>query len=1710
MANEFKIKHGFISTGNGEVQGTLDVSTGININAQPVATRAWVTGTALASYATSQDVTDAINALVDSAPGTLNTLNELAAALGDDASFSTTITNSIATKLPLAGGNMTGNINWTSTDKGLVWTMNTDGAYIKFFNTGDGDTNSRLEYATSDNGNEYHRFMVSGIERMAITASGISATGYNKSNWDTAYGWGNHASAGYQSSGTYVTYASSRIVGDASAILTTSISPWDISTASDAPTGSVDGILTTGMWDWNGWATQSYHDFHTNTIYVRSRQNSVWQSSWATIYTTDNFTDNSTNWNAAYNWGDHAGLYLGATAKAADSELLDGLDSSAFLRSNAADTATGALTFSGGLNMSNSDITNVNSLTIGDPGPGEGIIWNGGNIWKIYESPNNLTTNSAGNLQFVKNSTRVMTIGTDSVVEVVGATRAAKYISADGGRLSLGILDLNDNGTPAQFRINTTIPWPSGSADFTVNIKGFAYGNSEMVSLSIGWHHYNNTFYNENAITNGSWSPEITLARDPNDLVVIHLSGGLYWPKLYVESLYSSSYQDQFSAGWSWVDQDLADCTDIAIVPYRSLDTSISGNAGTATTLQTTRNIALSGAVTGNANFNGGGNITITTTATSDPTLTINGDASGSATFTNLGNATLTLTIADDSHNHTIANVDGLQAALDAKQASGNYFTDGDTVLNMANNDGFEYDDVNNRMYVKLDGTNREIYHEGNFTPSNYLSTTGKAADSNLLDGIDSGSFLRSDANDTASGNLYFSSSYNRFNTGNSNNTSTADTVGVYLHQSGYTDGRWTTRLRKYDHGGGVPLYIDNSAATANVFTAAARFGTYSGNGYTFEVFGAARVGGDFAASGQINASGGNSSQWNTAYGWGDHAAAGYGSAGDTAKGVEAFGWGDHAAAGYITDGNTNWNNSYGFITASDSITGNAATATKLATARNIALAGDVTGSANFDGSANISITATVANDSHTHDGRYYTESESDARFVNVTGDTVTGNLAVSGATLSVTSTAAGSEAFYVDGVNGRLFTISDDLSDSLFSVNTISGLPVIEAFADNTVKIGPFSNPVTVDSSGALSIGGVTAATQTYVDNAISGLIGGAPGALDTLNELAAAINDDASYASTITTALGTKAPLASPALTGTPTAPTAAAATNSTQIATTAFVKAQGYLTSIPGHTHSIGDIDGLQNELDGKQPAGSYASSTHTHTFASLTSKPTTLSGYGITDAASSTHSHTFASLTSKPTTLSGYGITDAASSTHTHTFASLTSTPTTLAGYGITDAASSSHNHDSRYMRADTDANTAGAIRINGSYSYGTYTAASNYKTGADNLVLKGNASGVSGIFFESEKDGTNINHPSDFGFIQYSAYGTGTSGESNELIIGVSNDADDHLVFNAPDTNGLKFRVGASTTDNTVYHSGNLTLATLGYTGATNANYITNNNQLTNGAGYITGYTETDTLASVIGRGNLFGTANQGYITANAGTYASELRKIRRITMSNGSSNWDNDNHCFISTDSAGNFADSLSINSYNDITLRIDTNSNNAASYVRFGQHGTGASTYYFVSGYDGAQYITTITGDVVPGGDRLYNLGQPDNRWRIVFCETLDSAGLHESNLASDTTGFHATGTVLVWKDGEAVPCTTEADHMKIGVAVFGNASPLVQGAEPVLVSGEVKEGDYLITSEVVGHAKAVSRSYVIENQLLDCVIGKALETASGESHLVKTWVTI
>ena len=68
-------------------------------------------GDSTTRIATTAFVSTAVANLVDSAPDTLNTLAELATSIGNNATLSSTLTTSIATKLPLAGGTLTGNLN---------------------------------------------------------------------------------------------------------------------------------------------------------------------------------------------------------------------------------------------------------------------------------------------------------------------------------------------------------------------------------------------------------------------------------------------------------------------------------------------------------------------------------------------------------------------------------------------------------------------------------------------------------------------------------------------------------------------------------------------------------------------------------------------------------------------------------------------------------------------------------------------------------------------------------------------------------------------------------------------------------------------------------------------------------------------------------------------------------------------------------------------------------------------------------------------------------------------------------------------------------------------------------------------------------------------------------------------------------------------------------------------------------------------------------------------------------------------------------------------------------------------------------------------------------------------------------------------------------------------------------------------------------------
>ena len=300
-------------------------------------------------------------------------------------------------------------------------------------------------------------------------------------------------------------------------------------------------------------------------------------------------------------------------------------------------------------------------------------------------------------------------------------------------------------------------------------------------------------------------------------------------------------------------------------------------------------------------------------------------------------------------------------------------------------------------------------------------------------------------------------------------------------------------------------------------------------------------------------------------------------------------------------------------------VTGNASTATKLATARTISLSGDVAGSVSFDGSANVNIVATVQPDSVAlgtdTTGNYVAGVSGTANQITVTSGTGEGVSPVlslpSAVTLPGTLTTVGSAIIGGDLiVNGTTTTVNSNtvnIADSIITLNSDEvGTPSQNAgieiergtsanvswlwdeandrwtSAGNVIHTtGGFVGNVTGNTAGTHT-GAVSSSAATITGGSITGITdlaiadGGtgastAAGALTNLGLTATAaelnimdgvvtttaeINYLDGVTSAIQTQLNTKAALASPALTGTPTAPTAASGTNTTQVATTAFV--------------------------------------------------------------------------------------------------------------------------------------------------------------------------------------------------------------------------------------------------------------------------------------------------------------------------------------------------------------------------------------------------------------------------------------------------------------------------------------------------------------------------------------------------------------------------
>jgi len=279
--------------------------------------------------------------------------------------------------------------------------------------------------------------------------------------------------------------------------------------------------------------------------------------------------------------------------------------------------------------------------------------------------------------------------------------------------------------------------------------------------------------------------------------------------------------------------------------------------------------------------------------------------------------------------------------------------------------------------------------------------------------------------------------------------------------------------------------------------------------------------------------------------------------------------------------------------TGNQNTTGSAA---KLTTARNISLSGDASGSINFDGSANVIIPVVVADNSHVHTGEQITTGTiNDARLPDTISSNITGTSTGVSTTIASDSTANllyasvaasdyfrllvggasnaayaeiataddGNEPIYARQYTGQFSTLkrtatilnesgntsfpgtvtaptfSGELSGNsttatkLATARTIAGVS-FNGTADISIPYSGLSSKPTTISGFGITDAYTKTAVDTAISTAVTSIIGGAPDALNTLNELAAALNDNSSYATTITNLLALKAPMESPSITG------------------------------------------------------------------------------------------------------------------------------------------------------------------------------------------------------------------------------------------------------------------------------------------------------------------------------------------------------------------------------------------------------------------------------------------------------------------------------------------------------------------------------------------------------------------------------------------------
>lgn len=179
-----------------------------------------------------------------------------------------------------------------------------------------------------------------------------------------------------------------------------------------------------------------------------------------------------------------------------------------------------------------------------------------------------------------------------------------------------------------------------------------------------------------------------------------------------------------------------------------------------------------------------------------------------------------------------------------------------------------------------------------------------------------------------------------------------------------------------------------------------------------------------------------------------------------------------------------------------------------------------------------------------------------------------------------------------------------------------------------------------------------------------------------------------------------------------------------------------------------------------------------------------------------------------------------------------------------------------------------------------------------------------------------------------------------------------------------------------------------------------------------------------------------------------------------------------------------------------------DTTENINAGSTQFGSGSIPSATNHQFTG------SILLTGSILPDTNGTIDLGSHTKKFSNLFATNTFFGGVHEINLETEGLDQMQEGTVLSLKNGTLYPCEKEADPLVIGIVSFNSNFPIVLGAEPILITGSIKEGDYIITSNIKGHGKGIDPKHIYSKQLFGKIIAQAIESGNGKSHTIKAMI--